>query len=71
LAAPIQLKASPDLQILDVNRATFLANNFEAFARRGQGEYVGDTDIEELRVARSTSSQAAPRVSPGVRGPTA
>jgi len=45
---PLVLEPLPDLQIRVIGQAAFLATKFEAFANRGQGEYEGNTDIEDI-----------------------
>lgn len=48
MASPIVLEPIPQLYVRIISHVAFLATKFEAFANRGQGEYEGSTDIEDI-----------------------
>jgi predicted nucleotidyltransferase len=46
-AAPLNVQVDPVLSIKVADYATFLATKFEAFAARGQGDYMASSDFED------------------------
>ncbi len=48
LADPLEIALNRDLHIRVASPATFLATKFEAFSDRGQGDYMGNTDFEDI-----------------------
>jgi len=62
LADPLEIAVAPDLRVHIASPIAFLATKFDAFADRGEGDYMGNADFEDIVTVMAYRDDVADRI---------